>query len=431
MLNTQALAPKQLEFILNSTAKWNFAHGSVRSGKTICTLFRFLQAAKDCPNNEIYMLGHTSDTVFRNAILPLLESPQLSCFRPFCTWFKGDYRLKFMDKTIKIIGVKDAGSIGVIQGCAMSLVYCDEFTLYPDSVIQMIDTRLSYPHSMGFASMNPTFPDHLIKQWIDKAHEGDKNYYALHFNLDDNPYLASDYKERIRNSTSGVFYKRNYLGLWCLAEGAIFDFFDRALHVVTRPPRAADYWVAGIDFGTSNAFACVLVGVFSGMRQQMGKCLWVEKEYYWDCKKTGRQKTNSEFAEDVKNFLEPYGVQSIYIDPSAAAMKLDLQKRGMHVVAADNDVYNGIQVMTSEMSKGNLFVCSECKNLIREIENYVWDKKKSEQGIDQPVKKSDHAVDALRYVINTHKPNMYDAYKDEKYRQNWLKDRFERRKYFT
>jgi len=154
-----------------------------------------------------------------------------------------------MDKTIGTMGARDEGAIGQFQGKTMSLVYCDEMTLYPESIIDMIDTRLSNPWSMGFASMNPSHPNHKVKQWIDMADAGDPNYYALQFTLDDNPFVDEDYKSRIRNSLSGVFYKRNYLGHWCLAEGSVYDFFDRKVHVVRRPPRAADYWIAAIDYG--------------------------------------------------------------------------------------------------------------------------------------------------------------------------------------
>lgn len=407
---TEPLSPKQLEFILNSKSHWNLAHGSVRSGKTVGTLFRFMQAVAKCPDSQIWMVGHSSDTIFQNAIRLLLESDQLAIFRPFCTWYAGKRQLKFMDKTISTLGAKDEGAIGSFQGKTFSLVYCDEMTLYPESIIDMIDTRLSNPHSMGFASMNPSHPNHKLKQWIDKANEGDLNYYALHFTLDDNPFVDSAYKQRIRNSLSGLFYKRNYLGLWCLAEGAIFDFFDKKIHVVNKPPAAAEYWIAGIDYGISNSFACVLIGVNTGQRTQTGKRLWVEKEYYWDSKKTGRQKVNSELAQDVYEFLEPYAVQKIYLDPSALSFKLELNKKGMHVIPADNDVYNGIETMCSQMSKGNLYVCKDCTNLIREIENYVWDSKKAAQGEDEPVKKGDHAVDALRYAIHTHKVATYNPY---------------------
>lgn len=409
------LSDKQLEFIINSTAHWNLAHGSVRSGKTVGTLIRFMHAVDVCPDSQIFMAGHSSDTIFHNAIRLILESEQLAAFRPFCTWYSGKRQLKFKNKSIQTLGAKDEGAIGQFQGKTFSLFYGDEMTLFPESIVDMIDTRLSNPHSMGFASMNPAHPGHKIKEWIDKAEAGDPNYYSLHFTLDDNPYVAESYKQRIRDSLSGLFYKRNYLGLWCLAEGAIFDFFDKKIHVVNRPPVAAEYWVAGIDYGVSNAFACVLIGINTGMANQTGKRMWVEKEYYWDCKKTGRQKINSEFADDIQEFLEPYAVRNIYIDPSALSMKLELQRRGMHVVEANNDVYNGIQMMCTEMGKGNLTVCQDCPNLIKEIESYVWDSKKSAQGDDCPIKKADHAVDALRYVIASHKVAVYNPYAHNPY----------------
>ena len=362
-----------------------------------------MEAVEHCPDSQIWMIGHTSETIYHNAVRLILESKELAPFRDFCAWFPGKRQLRFRNKIISTLGAKDEGSIGSIQGKTFSLVYCDEMTLYPETVIDMIDTRLSKSHSMGFASMNPSHPNHKVKQWIDKAEAGDKNYYALHFTLDDNPYVDEDYKQRIRDSLSGLFYKRNYLGLWCLAEGAIFDFFDRHTHVVNRPPTAAEYWIAGIDYGVVNAFACVLVGVNSGKYSQTGKRMWVEKEYYWDPKKKGRQKTNSEFAEDLQEFLEPYGVKNIYIDPSAEAMQIELRRKGMHTVHANNDVDFGIQVMTNEMKQGNLVVCSECTNLIREIESYVWDSKAAERGWDEPMKKDDHAVDGLRYCLASHK----------------------------
>jgi len=419
------LPPRQIEFIKNSTAHWNIAHGSVRSGKTVSTLFRFMQAVELCPDSQIWMVGHSSDTIYQNAIRLLLESDELSIFRPFCTWHPGKRQLTFRDKTIYTLGAKDEGAIGSFQGKTFSLVYCDEMTLYPESIIDMIDTRLSKPHSKGFASMNPSHPSHKIKQWIDKAESGDKNYYSLHFTLDDNPYVNEDYKNRIRDSLSGVFYKRNYLGLWCLAEGSIFDFFDRKIYVTRRPPAAAEYWIASIDYGASNPFCCLLIGVSTGRYTQTGKKLWVEKEYYWDPKREGRQKTNSEFAQDVYELLEPYAVKSLYCEPSAESFQLELRRKGMHVVDANNDVENGIQVMVSEMKKGNLFICEDCPNTIREIEGYVWDPKAALRGDDQPLKKDDHSVDALRYAINSHKVSFYDHEAQAKRQQDFLMNKYQ------
>lgn len=402
---------KQLDYIHHATAKWNLCAGSVRAGKTVCALFAFMIDVEGCPDSDIYIVGHSSDTAYRNVISLLFNNPAFIHFRDYCKWSPGKRELYYKDKTIKILGALNEGALGNFQGSTWSLGLCDEITLYPDSIIDMIDTRLSKPHSKCHATMNPSFPDHKVKKWIDKAREGDENYYEMSFTLDDNPFLSQEYKDRIKNSLSGVFYKRNYLGLWCLAEGAIFDFFDKDVHVVKRAPRAAEYFIAGIDYGISNAFACVVVGVNSGYTTQLGVCRWAEDEYFWDSKKTGRQKTNSELADDVEKFLEPYGVRTVYIDPSAASFKLELIKRGIKVADADNDVLNGITYMCSEMRKGNVLVHQRCKNLIREIEGYVWDDKKAKLGEDAPLKKDDHATDGFRYAVFSHKVTPYQPYK--------------------
>jgi PBSX family phage terminase large subunit len=406
---TNPLSKKQLEFIVNSTKKFNLAHGSVRSGKTVCTVFRFIQAALECPDSKIFIVGHNSDSAYRNIIRLILEAPELALFRHYFTW--SGKKLYCKDKTIIVLGAKDEGSIGNFQGDTYSLVYCDEMTLYPEIIIEMIKSRLSKPHSKLFAAMNPKQPTHILKQWINLAEAGDPLYYSLHFRIEDNPFLPPEYAEDIRRNSGGIFYKRNYLGEWCLAEGAIFDFFDKKIHVVKRAPAAAEYFIAGIDYGTVNPCACVLIGVNTGKNTQSGKQLWVEDEYFWDPKKKHRQKVNSEFADDIQAFLEPYGVQHVYVDPSAAAFKLELRKRNMHIIDADNEVEDGIDFLGSMLRNGVLLIKDNCPNLIREIESYVWDSRAAEKGWDEPMKKDDHAIDALRYAVYTHKVATYQPYK--------------------
>lgn len=423
------LTNKQMTFVADSIARINLAHGSVRSGKTVGTVYRFMQAAHICPDSQIWMIGHTSSTIYDNVIRLIIEPAAqglpdpLSIFRPFCTWLRGERELRFGDKIISTIGVNNSGAMGVIQGKTFSLCYADEMTLYPDPIIDMIHTRLSLPHSQLFGSMNPMHPTHKIKQWIDQAEKGDANYYSLHFTIEDNPFLPTEYKESLKRSLAGVFYRRYYLGEWCLAEGTIFDFFDRDLHV--RKPRfCAEYWIVGIDYGTSNAFAAVLVGVNTGKNTQTGKKMWVESEYYWDSKVTHRQKTNSEYVADLCRWLEPYSIRSIYVDPSAEAFKVEMQRAGKHVINANNDVYGGIQMMTGLMKDGDLTIDPNCKNLIREIESYVWDSKRCERGEEGPVKKDDHAVDALRYAVASHKVSNFDLDEYNRKKEEYMRKKF-------
>jgi phage terminase large subunit len=220
--------------------------------------------------------------------------------------------------------------------------------------------------------------------------------------------------------------------LWCLAEGSIFDFFDPSIHVLHIPPRSAEYYIAAIDYGQIHPFVCLLIGVSTGRYTQTGKCMWVEKEYFWDSAKKGRQKTNSEFADDIQEFLEPYGVKQIYIDPSAEAFQLELRKRGMHVVHANNSVLDGITHTCSEMAKGNLFIMDECKNTIRQIQSYVWDPRAAARGVDAPLKQDDDAPDALRYAIYSHKVPVFNHSSPQLTNNDHFQNRYEpqRRSFF-
>lgn len=399
MAYDKPFSPKQAEFLINSTRKYNIAHGSVRSGKTVCVMFRFMEAVIACPGNQIWIIGHTHETVYHNCVRLLWDSPQLEKFAPYCSWSPKN-GLMFCDKKINCLGARDERSIGPIQGKTFDLCYCNEMTLYPENVIQMISTRLSMPHSMLFADMNPVQPSHKCKEWIDLAEGGDKNYYSMHFSIDDNPYLSDEFKAMQRQTLTGLFYRRNYLGEWCLAEGAIFDFFDKKIHLQYRPNYPPQTYIIGIDYGASNAFAAVLVGIYLPRYENDGAHMWVEKEYYYDPKQQ-RQKTNAEFARDLLHFIDGYPIRSTYIDPSAASFKAELQSNGIHCIDAINDVYDGILTMTNLMQEGTLTIHPRCTNLIREIEGYSWDPKASAKGWDEPIKINDHAVDALRYAVKS------------------------------
>lgn len=405
-MSDKIFTAKQLDFILNSNTKFNIAEGSVRSGKTVGVIYRFMLAVSDCPGDMIWMMGHTQETVFHNCVAPILYAEKgnpLWIFKSLITWHKSGM-LEYNGKKIYVLGARDERAIGAIQGKTMDLVYCNEMTLYPENVIQMIVSRLSMPHSKLFADMNPVQPDHICHKWVKWAEEGDKNYFSRHFTVDDNTFLPQEFKDNLKKTLNGIFYRRNYLGEWCLAEGAIFDFFDRAIHLDKRQ-KACDFWIAGIDYGASNAFACVVLGVKLKKYANDTTYIQAQAEYYYESKATKkeeggkRSKTNLEYAQDLQRLFETYPVRCVYLDPSAASFRAELNRSGIRVNDTSNDVFSGITLMTSMMAAGQFTVYEGCKNLIREIEGYCWDPKSSARGIDEPLKKNDHSVDATRYAL--------------------------------
>jgi hypothetical protein len=127
-----------------------------------------------------------------------------------------------------------------------------------------------------------------------------------------------------------------------------------------------------------------------GYRSEHSPRFWVEKELYWDPKKTFRQKTNSEYADDIARFIDGHNVRGIYLDPSAESFSVELKRRQIRCLDAENDVFAGITFVANLFANHQLKLLDCCPNLIRELEQYVWDSKKAARGIEEPVKKEDH-----------------------------------------
>ena len=385
-------SPKQIQFMDESTAKINIAHGAVRSGKSFISLYRFGELVINCPNNEIIMIGNSFSSIVDNGVRPLCDM----LFPGYCAWQPGNKKLLFGDKIITVVGASDEGSIRRIQGNTHSLSYVDELTTIPYNFVDMLTTRLSHPWSKLVATCNPNSPSHPVK--MNLIDNPDKEYcYNLHFDVDDNPYLDDKIKHDLKNQYTGLFYRRYILGEWVAAEGAIFADFSRKTHVIPRAPHFADNYFVGVDFGMDHATAFVMIGHSNNRTPH----LWVEKEYYWDKKQTYRAKLPSELADDLEKFIDGYNVRSVYVDPSALVIKEEFRRRRIRVVNADNEVFDGIAFVSDLIFNHELYVIESCTNLIREMEQYVWDAGKSAKGIEQPIKKNDDACDALRYALFT------------------------------
>ncbi len=341
----------------------------------------------------LYMICGKSDTTIQRNIIGTLVELTGGLVRHH----RGARELTFMNRKISIVGANDERAQTKIQGSTLAGAYIDEATVIPEGFFQMLLSRLSVPGSKLFATCNPESPYHWLKTgFIDRC--GEINCKFFDFKITDNPSLSPDKIAEWRKAYRGLWYKRYIEGEWVQAEGAIFDFFDEAIHVVKSPKTYAKYYILGIDYGTTNPFACVLLG----FNDDVAPAIWVEKEYYWDSKEMGFQKTDTEYANDVHREFSAYSPRLIYLDPAAASFEVELKRQKMPVKQAKNDVIDGIRFVSSMLTQGDLVICKGCHHLIKEISGYIWDAKSGKDGIDRPVKQRDHAVDALRYALYSH-----------------------------
>jgi hypothetical protein len=128
--------------------------------------------------------------------------------------------------------------------------------------------------------------------------------------------------------------------------------------------------------------------------------MWVEDVYYYDSKVHQRQKTDTEYAADLARFIENRPIKAIYIDPSAASFKLEIMKHNIsNLYDAENEVLDGIRLVSKYLNNGTLKICKNCEHLIKEFQSYVWDPKCAQTGVDKPMKQSDHCLSGDTIVL--------------------------------
>lgn len=400
------LSDKQVIAIDRSTARVNILEGAVRSGKSIAADFKWFDFVAKAPKTgELVIMGRTQDTIERNVVNVLQQQPLFGKLAKAVAHTKGSNTARILGREVHLLGANDVASETRVRGMTLAGALVDEATIIPEVTFKQLVARMSVVGAQLFATTNPDSPNHwLKKEWIDPH---DPDVRTFHFDLDDNLALDPGYVAYLRRQYTGLWRKRFIDGLWVLAEGAIFDQFDHDVHTIDPAdvPFITRWLVVGVDYGTTNPFHCVLIGV------GVDKRLYVVSEYRHDSRSTHRQMTDAEYSAAFRAWLptvpipgtEFTGVEVEYVvvDPSAASFRAQMIQDGVSSYTADNEVLDGIRVVSQLLSNGQLIISRACPHLIAEMPAYSWDPKAQLLGEDKPIKLNDHGIDALRYALFT------------------------------
>ena len=381
------LSTKQIESLCLAEKRMNFWIGATGAGKTFASILKMIDLIQNGPPGDGMICGVSRGTIQRNVILTMYDllgwppPPEMKT------------SVEMFGRHIYLVGAKDERAVSTIQGCNLVFAYIDELPKLPKAFFKMLQSRCRMQGATMLATGNPEGPRHwLKKEYIDNP-EIDLTHFK--FVLEDNPALDEKFKENIKKEYTGVWYKRLILGEWASADGMIYDSFDET-NLFSGEHFTPAYYIAGIDYGTSNATCCVLAAVYPRSFTKIR----IVKEYYYDSRESGRCKTDDELANDIYRMLcNISNLRSVYVDPSALSLRIALDRKGLPVAEANNDVVNGIKIVSGMIANKQIVVHKDCKSLIDSIHSYIWDEKAAERGEDAPKKENDHASDSLRYLI--------------------------------
>ena len=367
--------------------------GAVRSGKTICMGLSFiLWAFYRFEGKNFAICGKTIRTVKRNLVMELLPVLQELGFACEMRYGENQMILHCGGRTNRFyfFGGKDESSAGLIQGITLAGLLLDEVVLMPRSFVEQALARCSETGAKFWFSCNPESPGHwFYTQWIRKAEE--KNALYVHFTMADNPALSQETIQRYRSMFSGPFYQRFVEGKWVQAEGLVYPFMGESMYW-NVPEGGFDSWVISMDYGTVNPTSAGLWGRKEGVWYRV-------EEYYYASRETGISRTDEEHYEALRRLVGGRKIAKLVVDPSAASFLELVRRRGeFPAVPAENNVENGIRLVSSALKTGAIRICRNCTGAIREFGLYRW---KDNQERDLPVKENDHAMDEIRYFVSS------------------------------
>lgn len=383
------LSSKQREYLANCSHRWNIKTGATGSGKTyvdyLAVIPQRLLALRG--QGAAVLLGNTQGTLVRNVLDPMRE-----------IWggelvgtVSSDNTARLFGRRVHILGADSRKHVARLQGMTIEYAYGDEITTWHEDVFQMLKSRLRCPHSCFDGTCNPDSPEHWFKKFLDS----DADIFCQNSTIDDG-VLPPEIVQQLKAEYAGtVFYDRFILGKWALASGLVYPFVanNPAAYFLRGSTAGMDgRFYVSVDYGTHNPCS---MGLWCMQRDRAVRI----KEHYYDSRKTRSQHTPEEDYAMLEDLARGYYIQSVVVDPAAAAFIETIRRHGRFLVRpAENDVINGIQTTAALLQSGRVLIHESCADTLREFKTYSWDDTAHQ---DKVIKENDHAMDDIRYFCMT------------------------------
>jgi PBSX family phage terminase large subunit len=357
--------------------------GGIGSGKTWSGAIKALEFALSKPCTG--MVTSPTYNVLRDATVPTFREVAgehiVSITRSYpinCTLSNGSTIL-----------FRSAHQPELLRGPSLAWWWGDEAALYHKSVWGIMIGRLRQGGRLGYAwlSTTPKGRNWIFQEFIQK----DRDKYAVYkASTRDNTFIDPDYYNMLAESYSGDFARQELDGDFVAFEGLIYPFFDRDLHITTRPfPNEFAMVAAGVDWGFANNGVIAVFGVDYDGR------MWGLHE------EVARHRRVEEWAEIAKELEQQHKIEYFFCDPAVPDNIDTFNSLGVHAVPAENEVWLGIQSVQNRLVKQGdglprLILPPSFVHSAAEFESYQWAEHKD--GLhDKPKKVGDHSMDAIRY----------------------------------
>lgn len=367
----------------NKNKRYHIVTGGRGSGKSFAiTLFLVLLTEQ---NGETILFTRYTLTSANISIIPeFLNMIELLNWEDRFTITKDSVTNNNTGSKILFKGLKTSSGTQTANLKSLSGVTCwvlDEAEeLVDENIFDKIDLSVRSKNAQNRVIMilNPTTSEHFIyKRWFEQG-QLDNTLYIHTTYLDNKDNLDYSILSEIEQLKINNPKKYNHviLGGWLeKAEGVVFENWQKGEFDTSIPV------MYGMDFGFSND-PTTLVKVGVNWRH---KKLYVQELHYARDKGTN----------DVINICRTIPANSFIVADSAEPRLIsDVRKAGINITSCIKGV-DSVRAGIKLIQDFTIFVEPNSHNIIKELNNYVWNDKKS----NVPVDNYNHIIDAIRYVV--------------------------------
>ena len=352
--------------------------GGTSAGKTFNILPLLINKAISVPGREISIVAESIPHLRRGAMKDFLKILMITGRYSDSSWNKSNLKYTFANKSY--IEFFSADQDDRLRGARRTDLYVNEANNISHEAYNQLAIRTSGEIWIDF---NPT---HSFWAHTEVANSDDADFIILTYK--DNEGLSETIineielaKEKAKTSS----YWANWWEVYGLVnigslEGACISEWKQ----IDKIPDEARLLCLGLDFGYTNDPSS-LVAMYK-----------YNDEYIYDEVFYTRGLLNS----DISNIIKENSIKDlIYADsaePKSIAELMSLGHTVLPVKKGADSIVNGISLINQQ----KISVTSRSKNLMHELQNYIWMRDKEGNKINRPIDKYNHAIDAMRYATS-------------------------------
>jgi hypothetical protein len=206
----------------------------------------------------------------------------------------------------------------------------------------------------------------------------------------ENPRISEQDIDEARKTMSEAEFNQEYMADFNTYEGQVWAFnLEKCQQDLSEIETNKMDIFAGMDVGFKDPTAFCVIGYH-----------WDKEMYYLLDEYLDAERTTEEHAAKIRDMINKWNVDYIYIDSAAQQTRFDLaQNYDISTINAKKSVLDGIGRVAGIVDNDQLIVDQKCKETLISLDQYQWDPNPNLLREKPKHNYASHMADALRYAL--------------------------------